>query len=280
MRSDQFLTSRFKLYFPVKEFEEEIEGEVHHRHHLLSTVALIASPGYDMAAEDPLTFSDPESEPFTRAWPDQDIPRSGASPAEAPVVANDALIQDLQLQHDIAAKVLNRLGVDACRDLQRSSAVGVLARVRHGNKTCTICNEGFSSTQVLRAHIQGQHMAAPHLRCNKCSYHAGSSYSLKLHKRTHADVGSKCVCSHPGCGRSYAMKGHLNEHMKKHTGIKFICPRCRKSLATKSGLTSHLLSCKDPESNEPPPKKYKCDVCDRAYFRSSELTRHRKTAGH
>ena len=71
MRSDQFLTSRFKLYFPVKEFEEEIEGEVHHRHHLLSTVALIASPGYDMAAEDPITFSDPESEPFTRAWPEK-----------------------------------------------------------------------------------------------------------------------------------------------------------------------------------------------------------------
>ena len=63
------------LYFPVKEFDEEIDGEIHHRHHLLSTVALVASPGYDMAAEDPSTFSDPESEPFIRAWPDQAIPR-------------------------------------------------------------------------------------------------------------------------------------------------------------------------------------------------------------
>ena len=63
MHCDLCLTFRFNLYFPVKEFEKEIDGEIHHRHHLLSTVALIASPGYDVAAEDPLIFSDPESEP-------------------------------------------------------------------------------------------------------------------------------------------------------------------------------------------------------------------------
>ena len=238
-----------------------------------------------MAAEDPSTFSDPESEPFIRAWPDQAIPRQSALPAEVPPVEvppsiSEALIKDLQLQHDTAVKVLKHLGVDACRDLQKSSAVGVLARVRQGNKTCTLCNETFSSTQVLRAHIQGQHMDAPHLKCSQCSYHAGSSYSLKLHMKTHAEVESKFMCDHPGCGRAYATKGHLNEHKKKHTGAKFVCSRCNKSLATKSGLTLHLLSCKDPESNEPLPKRYKCDTCDRAYFRSSKLTHHRRTAGH
>ena len=118
MCRDLCLTVWFNLYFPVKEFEEEIDGEIHHRHHLLSTVALIASPGYDMAAEDPLIFSDPESEPFTRAWPNQDIPRSGASPAEVPAVISDAFIKDLQLQHDTAVKVLKCLGVDACRRVQ------------------------------------------------------------------------------------------------------------------------------------------------------------------
>ena len=233
-----------------------------------------------MAAEDPSAFSDPESEPFVRAWPDQAIPRQSAPPVEVPPSISEALIKDLQLQHDTAVKVLKHLGVDACRDLQRSSAVGVLARVRQGNKTCTLCNETFSSTQALRAHIQGQHMDAPHLKCSRCSYHAGSSYSLKLHMKTHAGVESKFMCDHPGCGRAYATKGHLNEHKKKHTAAKFVCSRCNKSLATKSGLTSHLLSYKDPESNEPPPKRYKCDICDWAYFRSSELTRHRKTAGH
>ena len=275
------LTVRFKfLYFSVKEFDEELDGEVHHRHHLLSTVALVASPGYSMAADDPDIFTDPESEPFVRAWPDQAIPRRSGPPAEIPSSIMEGLIKDLQLQHDTTVKVLKRLGVDSCKDFQRSSAVGVLARVRSGNRTCTLCNEVFSSAQVLRAHIQGQHMEAPHLKCTQCSHHAGSSYSLKLHMKTHGDMGTKLVCDHPGCGRSYTTKGHLNEHKKKHSGVKFICSRCNKSLATKSGLTSHLLSCRDPASHEPPPKRYRCDTCDRAYFRSSELTRHQKTAGH
>ena len=276
-----YLTVRFKfLYFSVKEFDEELDGEVHHHHHLLSTVALVASPGYDMAADDPDIFTDPESEPFVRAWPDQAIPRRSGPPAEIPSSITEGLIKDLQLQHDTAVKVLKCLGVDSCKDLQRSSAVGVLARVRSGNRTCTLCNEVFSSAQVLRTHIQGQHMDAPHLKCTQCSYHAGSSYSLKLHMKTHGDMGTKLVCDHPGCGRSYTTEGHLNEHKKKHSGVKFICSRCNKSLATKSGLTSHLLSCRDPDSNEPPPKRYRCDTSDRAYFRSSKLTRHKKTAGH
>ena len=96
-----------------------------------------------MAAEDSGTFSDPESEPFIRAWPDQAIPRQSAPPVEVPPSISKALIKDLQLQHDTTVKVLKHLGVDACRDLQRSSAVGVLARVRQGNKTCTL----YSGTQ-------------------------------------------------------------------------------------------------------------------------------------
>ena len=95
------LTVRFKfLYFSVKEFDEELDGEVHHRHHLLSTVALVASPGYDMAADDPDIFTDPESEPFVRAWPDQAIPRRSGPPAEIPSSITEGLIKDLQLQHD------------------------------------------------------------------------------------------------------------------------------------------------------------------------------------
>ena len=154
MHCDRCLTVRFNLYFPVKEFEEEVDGEIHHRHHLLSTVALIASPGYDMAAEDPRIFSDPEVSPH------KSMARSSNPKKWCPSCWNTCYHQwcshqDLQLQHDTAVKVLKHLGVDACRDLQKSSAVGVLARVRQGNKTCTICIESFSSTQVLRTHIQG-----------------------------------------------------------------------------------------------------------------------------
>ena len=159
----------------VKEFNEEIDGEIHHRHHLLTTVALTAEPHYHQDAEQPEIFSDDEEEPFTWAWPDQDIPRrQGPAPA-IPESAREVLVQDLLLQHSTSVKVLSRLGVDACKEHQRSSAIGVLARVRQGNKICSICKESFSSTQMSRTHIQGQHMDVPHLKCSWCDYHAGDA---------------------------------------------------------------------------------------------------------
>ena len=85
--------------FPVKEFDEEVDGEIHHRHHLLTTVALRAKPNYHQDAEQPEIFSDGGEEPFTWAWPDQDIPRrQGPAPA-IPESAGEGLVQELLLQH-------------------------------------------------------------------------------------------------------------------------------------------------------------------------------------
>ena len=68
--------------FTVKEFDEEIYGEIHHWHHLLTTVALCTELDYNQDAEQPEMFSDGDDEPLTRAWPDQDIPRrQGPAPA-------------------------------------------------------------------------------------------------------------------------------------------------------------------------------------------------------
>ena len=61
--------------FTVKEFDEEIDGEIHHRYHLLTTVARCTEPDYNQDAEQPEMFSDGDDESLTRAWPDQDIPR-------------------------------------------------------------------------------------------------------------------------------------------------------------------------------------------------------------
>ena len=93
------------------------------------------------------------------------------------------LNKDMMLQHDTACttcKVLDRLGINACKEHQKSSAVAVLARVRRGNTLCSICGHSFNSTQSLRTHIQGQHMDTSHLKCKKCDYSAGDSYSLSL----------------------------------------------------------------------------------------------------
>ena len=67
--------------FPVKEFDEEVDGEIHHKHHLLTTVALTAEPDYDQSAEPPEIFSDYEEAPLTWAWPDKEIPRQASASA-------------------------------------------------------------------------------------------------------------------------------------------------------------------------------------------------------
>ena len=148
------------------------------------------------------------------------------------------------LQHDTACKVLDRLGIDACKQHCRSSAVAVLARVRRGNTLCSIRGHTFNSTQSLRTHIQGQHMDSSHLKCHRCDYSAGDSYSLRLHSRTNDPEGKKCKCDWVGCDWAYNTKGHLNENRKSHVqGRSPPCPHCGKDFAWKYGLKFHLLSC-------------------------------------
>ena len=264
--------------FPVKEFDEEVDGEIHHKHHLLTTVALTAEPDYDQSAEPPEILSDDEEACLTWAWPDKEIPRQ-ASASAIPESAKEALVQDLLLQHNTSVKVLSQLRVDVCKEYQRSSAIGVLTRVRQGNRICSICKESFSSTQVLRTHIQGQHMDAPHLKCSWCDYHAGDAYALRFHQRKHDPATPRFQCKHTGCNKSYTTCGYLNEHSKLHTGTRTPpCPNCGKTFTVSSGLKSHLLSC--IPDGQPMWKMFKCDVCDKAYYRSGELARHCRDKSH
>ena len=165
--------------------------------------------------------------------------------------------------HDTACKVLDRPGVNACKEHHRSSAIAVLARVRRGNTLCSICGHSFSSTQSLRTHIQGQHMDSSHLKCKKCDYSAGDSYYLKLHSRTHDPEGKKFKCDWAGYDRTYNTEGHLNEHMKIHTqGSSPPCPNCGKTFSWKYGLKSHLLKCPATPGGVPE-KQFQCETLTR-----------------
>ena len=132
---------------------------------------------------------------------------------------------------------------------------------------------------MLRTHIQGQHMDAPHLKCSCCDYHVGDAYALRVHQRKHDSATPKFPCQHPGCNKSYTTCGHLNEHSKLHTGIRTPpCPDCGKTFTVSSGLKSHLLSCS--LDGQPMPKRFKRDVCNKAYYCSGELARHCRDKSH
>ena len=199
----------------VEEFDEAGD-EVHHQHRLLSCLDLSIKGQYSIHNEDPSIYSDSEDDSMPRAWPDLDLPKPPAAAETMPPAIKQQLVKDMMLQHDTACKVLDKLGIDACKEHCRSSAVAVLARVRRGNTLCSICGHTFNSTQSLRTNIQGQYMDAFHLKCHRCDYSAGDSYSLRLHSRTHGPEGRKFECDWAGCNRVYNTKGHLNEQRKSH----------------------------------------------------------------
>ena len=241
----------------MEEFDEEIGGEVHHQHRLLSCLNLSTKVQYSIQNEDPAIYSDSEDDPMPRAWPDLELPK----PPAAAEIMPPAIKQQL-------------------KEHQKSSAVAVLAQVRRGNTLCSICGHSFNSTQSLRTHIQGQHMDTSHQKCNRCDYSAGDSYSLKLHFKIHDPEGRKFKCDFAGCGRVYNTKGHLNKHQMIHTqGRSLPCPHCGKDFSGMYGLKSHLLSCSSTPGGIPE-KCFQCEICNKAYYWQAELTRHQKSKGH
>ena len=264
----------------MEEFDEEVEGEVHRQHHLLSCLDLSTEGQYSVHNEDPTIYSDSEEDAMPRAWPDLVLPTSPSVADVMPPSIKQQLIKDMMSQHDTACKVLDRMGIDTCKEHQKSSAVAVLARVRKGNTLCSICGHSFNSTQSLRIHIQGQHLEAAHLKCKKCDYTAGDSYSLSIHARVHDPEGKKFKCSYAGCEWAYNTKGHLNEHQKSHQlGRSPPCPHCGKDFSGTYGLKCHLLSCASTPGGVPE-KQFQCEVCNKSYFRQSKLTRHQKSKNH
>ena len=165
----------------MEEFDEEIEGEVHCQHHLLSCLDLSTEGQYSVHNEDPTIYSNSEKGAMPQSWPDLVLPTPPSTVDIMPPSIKQQLVKDMMSQHDTACKVLDRMGINACKEHQKSSVVAVLARVRRGNTLCSICGHSFNSTQSLRTHIQGQHLEATHLKCKKCDYSAGDSYSLSIH---------------------------------------------------------------------------------------------------
>ena len=76
----------------VKEFDEEVDGEIHHKDHLLTNVALMAEPDYHQSAEDPEMFSDDDDANLTWAWHDREIPGRQASSSAIPESAKEAMM--------------------------------------------------------------------------------------------------------------------------------------------------------------------------------------------
>ena len=171
----------------------EAEDEtIHMEDSLLSVAPLQCIDDYKLEEEDPGVFSDGDDpvDKWTpwRMWPDKPLPVKQAAPEPQAEQANQAFIDHLMQQHHTNARVLESMGYDPCGEFKRSKAPSVLAKVREGNFTCSICKTKLSSTQSLRSHIRSKHLgeSQQQFKCQQCNVACGGAYALKVHMRVHS----------------------------------------------------------------------------------------------
>ena len=197
---------------------EAEDGTIHVEDSLLSVAPLQYIDNYKLEEEedDPGVFSDWDDpvDKWTprREWPDKPVQQ--AAPEPQAEQTNQAFIDHLIQQHHMNARVLESIGYDPSGEFKRSKAPSVLARVREGNVTCSLCKAKLSSTQSLRCHKRSKHLeeSQQQFKCQQCNVACGSAYALKVHMSVHSASGRPHLCA--VCGKLFATVGHLNQHLE------------------------------------------------------------------
>ena len=205
---------------PVLQFDAEYkEGNVSTHDSVLSIEPIEHTETYSLRDEHWSIYSDGGGEDkfIPRCeWPNAQLPQKPLPPASEPFppVMPSGLVEKLMQQHHTNVDILLSLGKDPCKEYKQSKAPTVLARVRAGNKTCSICSRVLASTQSLRNHICSAHMDKTCYQCNKCTKGFGDSYMLQVHSRKHQPEGKPHKCR--VCGKGFVMVGHRTQHMVVH----------------------------------------------------------------
>ena len=113
-------------------------------------------------------------------WPNVQLPQKPLPPEPEPTppVMPSGLVEKLMQQHHTNVDILLSPGRDPCKEYKLSKAPAVLARVRAGNKACSICSRVLASTQSIRNHNRSALLDATCYQCDKCGKSFGDSYVL------------------------------------------------------------------------------------------------------
>ena len=249
--------------------QEDVGENVHTD--VLEVGPLIKHPGYQLSQDDPDIYSDDEDfiEGVTlrREWPDQALPQKKKIPEVSDERA--VLIKKTLEAHHFNARLLESMGVNACKQYKLSKAEDVLHRVGKDDSTCRICGrKGFCTPHTLRSHIQAVHMKKTKHQCSICSKYFAEKWGLKAHRHLHTN--EKFLCDK--CDKSYDSVGYLNEHKKSHLTAKkrgSLCRSCGNSYAHRRGYLAHLEFCGVPLEER---CRYECEECGKSYAHKRDLT--------
>ena len=227
---------------PVLQFDaKDEEGNVSTHNSMLSVEPIKPTETYSLEDEHWSIYRDGGDEDrfIPRCeWPNVQLPQKPLppEPEPAPPAMLSGLVEKLMQLHHTNVDILLSLGRDPCKEYKLSKAPAVLARVRAGNKTCSICNRVLASTQSLRNHIWSVHMDETY-QCDKRGTSVGNSYVLQVHLRKHQPEGRSHKCQF--CGKGFATVGHRNQHLEVHREKSAPCQYCGTTFTHTRSLIGH-----------------------------------------
>ena len=259
---------------PVLQFDaKDEEGNVSTHDSMLSIEPVKHTETYSLEDEHWSIYSDGGDEDKfipKHEWPNVQLPQKPLPPASepAPPAMPSGLVEKLMQQHHTTVDISLSLGKDPCKEYKLSKAPAVLARVRAGNRSCSICSRVLASTQSLRNHIRSAHMDETCYQCNKCGKSFGDSYVLQVHSRKHQPEGKLHKCR--VCGKGFATVGHRTQHMEVHHGKSAPCQYCGTTFTHTRSLVEHEKRC-DLKPGGKPAKEFECKDCRAQYYQKKDF---------
>ncbi|CAK1587571.1 unnamed protein product [Parnassius mnemosyne] len=132
---------------------------------------------------------------------------------------------------------------------------------------CNACNRTYKKKFELNRHIKHHHLQQKNYLCDKCNAKFFSKRGLIDHMLRH--TGAE-LCSCDICGRSFSRARTLREHMRTHDERSYECSVCNMGFFIKRHMLGHYLA---THTNE---RKFKCDVCGKAYATQNSKRKHMK----
>ena len=139
----------------------------------------------------------------------------------------------------------------------------------HGNLSCAVCNEQFSTPSALDKH-KYVHTDKKY-KCSDCNESYPFQSQLMEHRLKHRSMKSfQCMSAH--CGKWFKMESSLKKHVKVHDGVVYKC-RVKKKCDYKN---TDIRNVRAHEKTHSKILGYGCEKCGKTFKYWMQMDRHVK----
>ena len=153
---------------------------------------------------------------------------------------------------------------------------------RLGEKTCSVCQTSFSSSQLLIKHFVRHNWSSEKqfYFCKVCNQWATNTIEIQTHKhlaQSKANLQSAPArrqfrCGEPGCNKEFRLKHQLETHYLVHSGVKqFGCEQCGKLFKQIGHLQAHVEEIHETNLER---RDFICNLCSKGFPSSRKLAYH------